>query len=91
MDCGNPVFPESVIFAFLDGFSPETIVTECFPCSRWSRSYGAITYYLSNRHEIDTYLRQVSAESEVFQPRIQDPDFSRKMAKARRQMAMAST
>jgi len=81
---GSRVSLESVIFAFLDGLSPETIVAECFPTLSLEQVYGAITYYLSHRQEIDAYLRQVDAEFEAFQQTTHDAEFSRKMAKARR-------
>jgi uncharacterized protein (DUF433 family) len=86
---GSRVSLESVIFAFLDGLSPETIATECFPVLSLEQVYGAITYYLSNRQVIDAYLREIDAEFEAFQQTTQDPEFSRKIAKARRQMQLA--
>jgi hypothetical protein len=52
--------------------------------------YGAITYYLSHRQEIDAYLRQVNAEFEAFQQANHDPEFSQKMAQARRQIQLAA-
>ena len=82
---------ESVIFAFLDGLSPETIVTESFPTLSLEQVYGAITYYLSHRSEIDEYLRQVDAEFQQFQQATHDTEFAQKMAKARRQMQLASS
>lgn len=86
---GSRVSLESVIFAFLDGLSPETIVAECFPVLSLEQVYGAITYYLSHRREVDAYLRQVSVELNAFQQAIRDPEFSRKLSKARREMQLA--
>jgi uncharacterized protein (DUF433 family) len=86
---GSRVSLESVIFAFLDGLSPETIAAECFPVLSLEQVYGAITYYLSRRQEVDTYLRQMNAEFEAFQQANQDPEFSQKMAQARRQIRLA--
>jgi uncharacterized protein (DUF433 family) len=80
---------ESVIFAFLDGLSPETIVAECFPTLTLEQVYGAITYYLSHRPEIDAYLQRVEAEFKTFQQATHDPAFSRKLARARREMQTA--
>ena len=80
---------ESVIFAFLDGFSPETIAAECFPTLTLEQVYGTITYYLSHRQEIDRYLRKVEAEFKTFQQKTSDPAFSRKLAKARRETHLA--
>ena len=37
---------DSVVYAFLDGLSPETIVAECFPVLSLEQAYGAIAFYL---------------------------------------------
>ena len=87
---GSRVSLESVIFAFLDGYSPETIAAECFPVLSLEQVYGAITYYLSHRREIDVYLRQVDTEFVAFQQTTRDPEFSRKMTKARRALQAAA-
>ena len=87
---GSRVSLESVIFAFLDGVSPETIVAESFPVLSLEQVYGAITYYLSHRTKIDAYLQQVGAEFQTFQVATHDSEFAQKMAKARRQMKLAS-
>jgi len=42
----------------LDGYSPETIVAECFPALSLEQVYGAITYCLSDRRKMDAHLRQ---------------------------------
>ena len=86
---GSRVSLESVIFAFLDGLSPETIASECFPVLTLEQVYGAITHYLSHRQEVDAYLKQVESETEAFQQSIQDPEFSRQMAKVRRELQLA--
>lgn len=85
---GSRVSLESVIFAFLEGLSPEIIVAECFPALTLEQVYGAITYYLSHRNEIDAYLRQVDAEFKAFQQATRDPAFSRKLAKTRGEMQL---
>ncbi len=53
---GTRVSLDSVTLAFLDGLSPETIVSECFPVLTLEQVYGAIMYYLSHRDEMDAYL-----------------------------------
>lgn len=83
---GSRVSLESVILAFLDGLSPETITAECFPTLTLEQVYGAITYYLSHRQEIDGYLRQEEKAFQTFQKTTYDPLFSRKIAKARREL-----
>jgi uncharacterized protein (DUF433 family) len=54
---GSRVSLESVIYPFLDGASPETIVDE-FPTLSLEQVYGAITFYLANRAEIDACLTE---------------------------------
>jgi uncharacterized protein (DUF433 family) len=54
---GSRVSLESVILLFLDGASPESVVDE-FPTLTLEQVYGAITFYLAHRAEIDAYLRQ---------------------------------
>jgi uncharacterized protein (DUF433 family) len=67
---GSRVSLDSVVYRFLEGLSPETIVTECFPVLTLEQVYGAITYYLANRAEVDAYLRTSEAEEEAFDERI---------------------
>jgi uncharacterized protein (DUF433 family) len=88
---GTRVSLDSVILAFLEGISPEAIVTECIPVLTLEQVYGAITYYLAHRAEIDAYLQQADAEFEALRQRTHqaDPGFSKKLAKARRQMQIA--
>jgi uncharacterized protein (DUF433 family) len=58
---------ESIILAFLDGLSPETIATECFPTLTLEQVYGAITYYLANRESVNHYLENLDTEFKAFQ------------------------
>jgi uncharacterized protein (DUF433 family) len=85
---GTRVSLDSIVLAFLDGLSPETIVTECFPVLTLEQAYGAITYYLANRGEIDRYLQQADAEFDALRQatRSADPQFYAKLAQARRQV-----
>lgn len=79
---------DSVVLAFLDGLSPETIAAECFPTLTLEQVYGAITYYLAHRSEIDTYLRQSDSDLEAFRQVTNKTDsvFSQKLAEARRHL-----
>ena len=52
---------DSVIYAFLEGSSPETIV-DSFDTLSLEQVYGAITYYLSHRSEVDAYLKKGEAD-----------------------------
>jgi len=54
---GSRVSLDSVIYAFLEGSSPETIV-DSFDALSLEQVYGAITYYLSHRSEVDAHLRK---------------------------------
>lgn len=54
---GSRVSLESVIFEFLDGASPETIVDN-YPTLSLEQVYGAITFYLANRSELNGYLAE---------------------------------
>lgn len=87
---GTRVSLDSIIFAFLDGLSPETIVAECFPVLTLEQVYGAITYYLAHRDEIDAYLQKAEAEFEALRQatRKADPQFYEKLIQARRQLQM---
>lgn len=52
---------DSVVYAFLRGESPEGIV-ESFPFLTLEQVFGALTFYLGNRHEIDQYLELAIAD-----------------------------
>lgn len=87
---GTRMSLDSIVLAFLDGLSPETIVTECFPVLTLEQVYSAITYYLAHRAEIDRYLQQVDAEFDALRQvtRSADPPFYAKLVQARRQVQM---
>jgi uncharacterized protein (DUF433 family) len=87
---GTRVSLDSVVLAFLDGLSPETIATECFPVLTLEQVYGAITYYLAHRADIDHYLQQADAEFDALRraARSADAAFHAKLVQARRQFQM---
>jgi uncharacterized protein (DUF433 family) len=60
---GTRISLDSVVYAFLRGASPESIA-QSFPTLTLEQVYGAITYYLSHRAEIDAYLVQEEVEFE---------------------------
>ena len=60
---GSRVVLESIIYPFLEGASPETMVDE-FPTLSLEQVYGAITFYLANRTEIDAYLTETEKQWE---------------------------
>ncbi len=79
---------DSVVYAFRQGLSPETIAVECFPTLTLEQVYGAIAFYLENREQIDPYLE----EGEVLfdelrqESRKADPAFYQRFIQARRQV-----
>lgn len=85
---GTRVSLDSVVVAFQEGLSPETMVAESFPTLTLEQVYGAITYYLAHRAEIDAYLQQAEAEFEALRQatRQADPQFYQKIIQARRQL-----
>ncbi len=90
---GTRVSLDSVVLAFLDGLSPETIAVECFPVLTLEQVYGAITYYLAHRAEIDRCLKQADAEFDALRQTIRaaDPQFHAKLVQARRQLQPTQT
>ena len=88
---GTRVSLDSVVFAFLDGLSPETIVLECFPVLTLEQVFGAITFYLGHRAEIDEYLKNTDEEFESLHQatRDADPRFHAKLIKAKREALMS--
>ena len=90
---GTRVSLDAVVLAFLDGLSPETIAAECFPVLTLEQVYGAITYYLAHRADIDHYFHQVDAEFEALRQatRSADPQFHARLIQARVQGQMTQT
>jgi uncharacterized protein (DUF433 family) len=54
------VMLDSVVSAFLQGHSAETIQQQ-YPALTLEEVYGSIAYYLKNRTAVDAYLRQQEA------------------------------
>lgn len=67
---GSRVSLDSVVYRFLEGLSPESIATDCFPVLTLEEVYGAITYYLAHRAEVDAYLRESDALYDSFRERV---------------------
>jgi uncharacterized protein (DUF433 family) len=64
---------DSVVIAFLQGHSPETI-QQLYPALSLEDVYGAIAFYLANRDEIDQYLeRQDQLWDQIRQRAEQNP------------------
>jgi uncharacterized protein (DUF433 family) len=48
---------DSVVVAFQEGHSPETI-QQLYPALSLEEVYGAVAYYLGNRNDVDQYLKR---------------------------------
>lgn len=57
---GSRIGLESVVYAYLDGQSPESI-QDNFPSLSLEAIHGAIACYLHHREEIDGYLQETEA------------------------------
>lgn len=88
--CGSRVSLESIVIPFLDGASPETLVDE-FPTLSLEQVYGAVTFYLAHRAEIDAYVKETERlwrEARESQPRI-PAALRERLERARRELASA--
>jgi uncharacterized protein (DUF433 family) len=85
---GTRVSLDSIVHAFWRGQTAESIA-QSFPVLTLEQVYGALTFYLANKSEVDTYLEQAEAEFEAMRKaaREQDPMFYQKLADARRRAA----
>jgi uncharacterized protein (DUF433 family) len=62
---------DSVVYAFLNGLSPESIV-DSFPVLTLEQIYGAIAYYLAHQADVDAYLRQGEADFAALSKRLRE-------------------
>ena len=68
---GTRVGLDSIVYAFRDGLSPESI-RESFPVLNLEEVYGAITFYLAHQAEIDDYLAEGEKRSDELWRESQD-------------------
>jgi uncharacterized protein (DUF433 family) len=68
---GTRISLDSVVYAFLDGESPESIAQN-FPLLSLEQIYGAITFYLANRELIDAYLKEGEEEFDKLQQSLRE-------------------
>ncbi len=82
---GTRVSLDSVVYAFLDGQTAESIA-QSFPVLTLEQVYGAVTFYLAYRPEIDAYLKQGEVEFEALRQAARKADlmFYQKLADAKR-------
>ena len=85
---GTRVSLDSIVYAFWRGQTAESIA-QSFPVLTLEHVYGALTFYLANKSEIDAYLKEAEAEFEALRQasREQDPMFYQKLVDARRRAA----
>ena len=83
---GSRVSLDSIVYAFISGQSAESIA-QSFPVLTLEQVYGAITFYLANREEIDRHLgaQREDYEAKRAAARAADPMFYQKLADAKRQ------
>lgn len=86
MVAGTGVSLDSIVYAFLSGQSAEAIA-QAFPVLRLEQVYGAITYYLAHRDDVDRYLvgRRHDSDTARQAARDADPMFYQKLAEAKKQ------
>ena len=87
---GTRVSLDSIVYAFLEGKSAESIALS-YPVLTLEAVYGAIAFYLSDRDTVDAYLRR---EEEAFdrlleEARAKDPMFYQKLVDAVRRRTAA--
>ncbi|HKP10665.1 MAG TPA: DUF433 domain-containing protein [Blastocatellia bacterium] len=82
---GTRVSLDSIVYAFNEGLSPETIAREYFPVLSTEQVNRAIAYYLAHRDEIDRYLERGKQEYDALREASHeaDQDFYRKLTNAR--------
>jgi uncharacterized protein (DUF433 family) len=85
---GTRVSLDSIVYSFLNGSTAESIA-QSFPALTLEQVYGAITYYLAHRTEVDSYLERARSDSEALRRagRDADPMFYQKLAGARQPQA----
>ena len=87
---GSRVSLDSIVYAFVSGESAESI-SQAFPVLTLEQVYGAITFYLAHRDEIDRYLEQQRRDFDTAREtaRDSDPMFYHKLADAKKQTPLA--
>lgn len=81
---GTRVSLDSLVHALLEGQNPETIA-QSFPAVTLEEVYGAITFDLANREEVDAYLTDARSEydRQADRARMADRAFYAKLDAAR--------
>jgi len=84
---GSRVSLDSVVYAFLRGSSPESIVRS-FPTLSLEQVYGAITFYLAHQSQVDAYLKDGDDKFETIRQasRAANPLLYKKLQEARQKI-----
>src|SRR6266478_3874911 len=84
---GTRVSLNSIVYAFLRGAAPESIV-QSYPLVSLEEVYGAIAFYLANQAEIDALLANNDREFELLRKQMRDanPNLYKKLEEARQQL-----
>jgi len=83
---GTRVSLDSVVHAYWEGYSPETIA-QSFSALSLEQVYGAIAYYLRHREAVDASIQKAEARGEALRQELrrQDPAFYDRLARAKEQ------
>ena len=84
---GSRVSLDSIVYGFLDGNSPESIL-ESYPTLTLELVHGSLAFYLGNRAEIDAYLAEGERQAEKMREisRAENPLLFRRLEQARRDL-----
>jgi uncharacterized protein (DUF433 family) len=82
---GSRVSLDSVVYDFLSGLSPESIADN-YDTLTLEQVYGAITYYLAHRKQVETHLRRNRARFDALrlQARAAHPLLYQKLEEVRK-------
>ncbi|WP_019508203.1 DUF433 domain-containing protein [Pleurocapsa sp. PCC 7319] len=87
---GTRVSLDSIVYAFRKGLLPESIA-QAYPLLDLEKVYGAITFYLANRSDIDAYLiSEEQAFDAMLQPlQVDAPSLHQKLLSAKESVQQA--
>jgi uncharacterized protein (DUF433 family) len=89
---GSRVSLDSVVYEFLDGASPESILQNFPALVSLESVYGAITFYLAHKQQIDLYLKEQEHQWEeaARNQSISRSDLERRLTRAVRKEALVT-
>jgi uncharacterized protein (DUF433 family) len=87
---GTRVSLDSIVYAFLDGHTAESI-QQSFPVLTLEQVYGTITYYLAHQEAIEAYLREQEAAFETLKETLRrnNPQMAQRIAAIKQQRQTA--